>query len=242
MLIDTLGMTEHTGAPRAAPATTMMAVLISLFVALGFVAHATAAGTTGDHAVLAWMVHHRHPWLTALAITVTNLGSPAGVAVIAIAAAAVAWWRVGSARPALLILTTLVVASTVSTLTKSIVGAHRPARAVQLVVETDRSFPSGHVTGTLALLGVLAVVIGQHARRSACVAMIALAGAATIAVGLTRLYLGVHWATDIAGGLLLGTAAVVGAYLTYRRMMGTSDTAGRASTSAPSPSPPTIGA
>jgi membrane-associated phospholipid phosphatase len=236
-------MTEHDGAPRAAPITTMLAVLVSLFVALGFVAHdAAAGGTTLDHAVLAWMVNHRHPGLTSLAIAVTNLGSPLGVAVIAVVAAAVSWWRVGSARPAILILTTLGVAGAISTLTKMIVGAHRPARAVQLVVETDPSFPSGHVTGTLALLGALGVVIGHHRGRAVAAAVIALVAAATAAVALTRLYLGVHWVTDIVGGLLLGAAAVVGAYVAYRRMMGPSDTDGRAGAPAVSGPVPAVGA
>ena len=225
---DTAGMTEHDGGPRAAPITTMMVVLVSLFVALGVVAHHAAAGTTVDHAVLGWMVNHRHPGLTSLAVAVSTLGSPVGVAVIAVAAAAVSWWRVGSARPAILIVATLGVAGAVSTLTKMIVGAHRPAQAVHLVVETDPSFPSGHVTGTLALLGVLAVVTAHQRGPVVSAAMVALAAAGTAAVALTRLYLGVHWVSDIAGGLLLGAAAVMGACVVYRRMMGASDTDGRA--------------
>lgn len=235
-------MTEEAGAPRAAPATTMVAVLVSLFVALGFVAHDAVTGTTLDHAVLGWMVNHRHPGLTSLAIAVTNMGSPVGVALIAVAAAAVSWWRVGSARPAILILTTLVVAGAVSTLTKLIVGAHRPAQAVQLVVETDPSFPSGHVTGTLALLGALAVVVGHHGGRAVSSAVVALAAAVTMVIALTRLYLGVHWVTDIVGGLLIGTAAGVAAHLAYRRIMRPTDTHGRAGAPALSEPAPTIGA
>ncbi len=230
---DTAGMTELGAARRAAATMTMVAVLVSLFVALGFVAHDAAAGTTLDHAVLAWMVNQRHPGLTSLAIAVTNAGRPVGVAVIAVVAAAVSWRRVGSVRPAILILTTLGVAGTISTLTKMVVGAHRPAQAVQLVVETDPSFPSGHVTGTLALLGALAVVICHHNGRAVSAAVIALAAAATVAVALTRLYLGVHWVTDISGGLLLGAAAVVGAYVAYRRMMGSLDRPGPSALSGP---------
>ena len=233
-------MTEHGGAPRTA-AMTMGAVLVSLFVALGVVVHVAAAGATLDHAVLAWMVNHRHPGLTWLAIAVTNVGSPVGVAVITVGAAAVSRWRVGSARPAILILTTLAVAGAVSTLTKLIVGAHRPARAVQLVVETDPSFPSGHVTGTLALLGALAVVIGHHGGRAVSVTVIALAAAGTVAVAFTRLYLGVHWVTDIVGGLLLGAAAVVSAYVAYRRMMGPTQVGDRPAPSAVSGPVATVG-
>jgi membrane-associated phospholipid phosphatase len=220
---DTAGMTGLAAARRNVASTMIAGVLVSLFVALGVVAHDAAAGTTLDHAVLDWMVKHRHPGLTSLAIGVTNLGSPVGVALLAVVAAAVSWWWVGSARPAILILTTLGVAGAISTLTKMIVGAHRPAQAVQLVVETGPSFPSGHVTGTLALLGALAVVICHHNGRAVSAVAIALAAAATVAVALTRLYLGVHWLTDISGGLLLGGAATVIAHFAYRRMVGPSD-------------------
>lgn len=224
MTTDTAGMTEPTSGPRPAPITTMVAVLWSLFVGLGFVVHRAAAGTAVDHAVLAWMVGHRTPGLTSLAIAVTTVGSPVGVAVIAVVAAGLSWWRRGSSRPAILILTTLAVAGALSTLSKIIVGAHRPSQAVQLVVETDPSFPSGHVTGTLALMGAVAVVIGHHSGRAVSGVTIVLAGVVTAAVALSRVYLGVHWVTDIAGGLLLGGSAVVLAYVAYQRMMGPSDT------------------
>ena len=223
MTTDTAGMTEPTSGPRPAPITTMVAVLWSLFVGLGLVAHRAAAGTALDHAVLAWMVDHRTPGLTSLAIAVTTVGSPVGVAVIAVVAAGLSWWRRGSPRPAMLILTTLAVAGALSTLSKIIVGAHRPGQAVQLVVETDPSFPSGHVTGTLALMGALVVVIGHRSRRAVCAAVV-LAAMVTAAVALTRLYLGVHWVTDIVGGLLLGGSAVVLAYVAYQRMIGPLDT------------------
>ncbi len=222
--IDTAGVTEPISAYRPAPITTIVAVLWSLFVGLGFVAHRAAAGTALDHAVLVWMVGHRNPGLTSFAIAVTTVGSPVGVAVIAVVAAGLSWWRRGSPRPAILILTTLAGAGALSTLSKIIVGAHRPNLAVQLVVEIDPSFPSGHVTGTLALMGAVAVVIGHHSGRAVSGVAIVLAGVVTAAVALTRVYLGVHWVTDIAGGLLLGGSAVVLAYVAYQRMMGPSDT------------------
>ncbi len=217
-------MPQSVRALPAATNTTMVAVLWSLFVGLGIVAHRAAAGTAFDHAVLAWMVSHRTPGLTLLAIAVTTVGSPVGVAVIAVVAAGLSWWRRGSPRPAILILATLTVAGAVSTLSKIIVGAHRPGQAVQVLVETDQSFPSGHVTGTLALVGALVVVIGHHSGRALSAVSIVLAAVVTAAVALTRLYLGVHWVTDIAGGLLLGGGTVVLAYVAYQRMMGPSDT------------------
>jgi membrane-associated phospholipid phosphatase len=219
-------MTEPAATRRAAGPPTIATVLVSLFVGLGVLAHHAANGTAFDHQVLSWMVNHRSPGLTTLAIAVTNAGSPLATGVIAAIAAAVLWWRSGSPRPAILVLLTLAAAGTTSTMSKVIVGAARPARSIQLVVETDSSYPSGHVTGTLAVLGALTVVIGHRTSRAAHGVLIALGAAVTALVAVTRLYLGVHWVTDVMGGLLLGGAAVVIAHLACRRMMGLSDTDG----------------
>jgi len=235
-------MTDPTTTCRTVTTTFIAAVLLSLFVALGVLAHHAAAGTGFDHEVLGWMVDHRSPGLTWLAIAVTDAGSPVATGVIALAAGAVLWWRSGSARPAILILVTLGAAVATSTLTKIVVGAHRPPLAIQLIVETDPSFPSGHVTGTLALLGALTVVISQHGGRAVHGALLALTATATALVALTRLYLGVHWVTDIVGGVLLGATAVVIAHLAYRRMMGSSDTHGRPGPAAVSGPVPAVAA
>lgn len=197
----------------------LAAVLLSLFALLGLLAHHVVAGTAVDHGVLEAMVAHRSATLTAWAVVVTNVGSPVGVAVLAVAVAALAWRRLGSPWPALLIVATPAAAAAISTATKAIAGAHRPATALQLVTETDPSFPSGHVTAIVALLATLTVVAGHHAGRAARVALIALAVLAAAAVGLTRLYLGVHWATDVLGGLLLGAAAALIAGILYRRIL-----------------------
>lgn len=224
-------MTTHTGARPPKTAAVLAAVLLSLFAALGLLAHRVVAGTAFDHRVLEALVVHRSATLTAWAVAVTNLGSPVGVAVLAVAVAALAWRRLGSPWPALLIVATPAVAAAVSTCTKLLVGARRPPAGLQLVTETDPSFPSGHVTATVALLATLTAVVGHHAGRAARVALIASAVLAATAVGLTRLYLGVHWATDVLGGVLLGAAAALIAHILYRRILefGVDDRPDRAS-------------
>jgi membrane-associated phospholipid phosphatase len=102
---------------------------------------------------------------------------------------------------------TVGLASVVSTVTKVVVGSERPSAASQLLSETDHSFPSGHVTGTVALLGILAVVIGQRWGRTP--QLLGLTAVAGLIVAATRLYLGVHWLFDVVGGALLGSAAVL---------------------------------
>ncbi|MEU0497681.1 phosphatase PAP2 family protein [Mycobacterium sp. NPDC006124] len=196
--------------------------LVMAFLALAVIAHDAGHGTVADHAVLAWMVDHRHGWLTTVAVMVTNAGSP----VMAALMAAMLWWRLRSPIPGLVVFGTLAGVYGISTLTKAVVGAHRPPRTVQLLLEVDPSFPSGHVTGTLTLVGIVAVVVGRHRRRTVRWALAFGVVTVTAAVALTRLYLGVHWLTDICGGLLLGSVAVVLGSATLAAVASTDTTLG----------------
>jgi membrane-associated phospholipid phosphatase len=200
------------GGPRfstGARLTAICATLLLSFICLGVVAHNAVAGTAADHAVLAWMVAHRHGWLTSIAIAVTNAASPVATGLLAVVAAAALWWRMRSPLPAVVVVATLGVAGAASTITKMIVVAHRPARSVQLVLEADPSFPSGHVTGTLALVGIIAAVVGHRRSSAVRVGMASMTAAIVVMVAATRLYLGVHWPIDICGGLVLGGLAVL---------------------------------
>lgn len=230
-------MTSPVNAHSSKTAAVLAVVLLTLFAGLGLLAHRVVAGTAFDHGVLAGMVAHRSAALTTWAVAVTTLGSPVGVAAFAVALAALAWRRLRWLWPALLLVATPAAAAAISTATKILVGAHRPPAALQLVTETDPSFPSGHVTATVALLATLTVVIGGHAGWAVRVALIASTTLAAVAVGLTRLYLGVHWATDVLGGLLLGAAAALIAHVVYRRILrsGVDDGPDRASSVAAAP-------
>lgn len=67
------------------------------------------------------------------------------------------------------------------------------------------SFPSGHSMGSVIGLGMLAYLIVRHLRHeSPRVAIIALAGVLCAAIGVSRLYLGVHFPSDVLGGFAAG--------------------------------------
>lgn len=74
------------------------------------------------------------------------------------------------------------------------------------------SFPSGHMVRTVVAYGLLAFVIGRLARsRTARALAVPVAIAIIVVVAFDRLYLDVHWESDVAGGLLLGAIALLAA-------------------------------
>ncbi|MFE7797932.1 phosphatase PAP2 family protein [Nocardia sp. NPDC057440] len=172
--------------------------------------------TGGDTPTRSWFVAHRTPWMDTAARVITTLGSP-GVA-ITLAALIGAWlsWRARSALPIIVIVATGAAASATSTTLKLVVGRARPPIETQQVITTDYSFPSGHATSTSALVGItVAILVLGHGRRFLAL-LSAVAALLITMVAASRLYLGVHWLTDVIAGALLGTAyAVIGATVLY---------------------------
>jgi undecaprenyl-diphosphatase len=98
----------------------------------------------------------------------------------------------------------------------------RPDLWPPLVIEHTYSFPSGHTAmGTVFYGGVAAVVFHLSRRRKIPLAAFLAASAIIAAVAVSRVYLGAHWATDVAGGLLVGlfwvTVCVTGTEFFARR-------------------------
>lgn len=86
---------------------------------------------------------------------------------------------------------------------KAVVARARPSGLIPSVIETSYSFPSGHATAALALYGFMAYMLCRRYPKHA--GKIAAAGAGVIlAVGASRLYLGVHFPSDVIAGYLLG--------------------------------------
>jgi len=102
------------------------------------------------------------------------------------------------------------VGSVIQTLLKYVFARPRPDEMFWLVQENGYSFPSGHSNGSLILYMFLAILVGRllilHAKPvSARVLRIVLA-VLVILIGLSRIFLGVHYPTDVIGGWLLGAA------------------------------------
>ncbi|WP_455353967.1 phosphatase PAP2 family protein [Streptomyces sp. SYSU K217416] len=119
-----------------------------------------------------------------------------------------AWWVVGTAA----------VGTVVQQGLKAAVGRERPRWPDPVDSAHYAAFPSGHAMTAVVAFGLLLwLLLRFGAGAPVWRATLAVAAVSVVGVGLTRLYLGVHWFSDVVGGWLLGAAVVMLSVILYER-------------------------
>lgn len=97
---------------------------------------------------------------------------------------------------------------------------HRTRPVGQLVPEHGYSFPSGHSTTAMLIYGFAAVYAWAHLRGAARASAVAGCAVLILVVGFCRMYLNVHFVTDVLGGYILGATWLVAALSLARMFTG----------------------
>jgi undecaprenyl-diphosphatase len=158
-----------------------------------------------DHPVARFVTAHRTPALTAAMGAVSTVGGPAAMAGIAAAAGVLiaAAWR--SWVPVVELGVTVAGIIGLTMMFKAVLGLSRPPLAQAVAAADGYGFPSGHAATAAAVCGVAACLATMRIHSGlAQVGIWALAAMLAAAVGISRVYLGVHWATDVIGGWVFG--------------------------------------
>lgn len=205
---------------HAHPPATPTSVLRSrprLLLALGalFLALATGAAVEGglvlltwDLPIQRWVEAHRTPALDQVFLTFSRAGATVTVLLLGTLAAAVTWRRCRAVGTVLLLATFS--RPLIEFTLKLVVDRPRPDLE-RLVVGTGPSFPSGHVMAAVALWGLLPLIVSLYTRRRALWwASVVVAGVMVFGIAASRVYLGVHWFSDVTGGLVAGTFFLLG--------------------------------
>lgn len=190
----------------------LLAVIGAALLAVGLatalfviIAEAVQGGFTQalDEHVVRWLSEHRTPLLDEAMLEITTIGSGLPIILIVIIAAVFFWLSNHKWSVYLLLLGTT--------------GGHLLNRLLKLHFERPRpsvvewgdqvttySFPSGHATSSFLVYGILAYLVARAVpTRSLKLFTWIVAGLLVVAVGISRMYLGVHYPTDVVAGFIL---------------------------------------
>ena len=187
-------------------------VLALTWLAIGVYGHGSV--TAFDAPTASWIrnsVHRSHGLDEASLITVW-LATPVKVAAAGLIGGALLAWRARSLRPGAVVIGTVGGAVLANTAIRAVI--YRPLteaeiQASPLLSTGHHPFPSGHVAGIGALLGIIAACIAVGRSRTVQALATALVGAGVVIVAFSRLYFGLHWLSDVIGGALLAGVFVI---------------------------------
>jgi undecaprenyl-diphosphatase len=217
-------MGASSSSPRSGSSTAESERLLSAALVVGLIAAAFAllvlswlgrdiiAGVTPevDNRLRDAVHHYASPRLTQVMIAASLYGGPSWLVPIGIALA-IAFLIRGWHRGALLIIVTLAGAGLLNTLLKQSFARTRPAAFFDYPLPVSHSFPSGHAIFAASFFVGLAVLVSSRVRGKALRSAIwVIALACVLLIGASRVYLGVHYPSDVFAGYAVAVVWVAG--------------------------------
>ncbi len=195
-------MSDPSDARRVLGRWALIAVGVAVFSAAAF--GARTGGMFFDRPIIALVHSSQRPLVTSIAERVTWLGSGGVLATVAVAST-LFLFALRTPWQALFVGTIGAGAGGLNELLKLAFARPRPDPALRLAVASGYSFPSGHAMASAAILGALGLVLAQrHPRHRVAIGTAAVL--LVVLIGASRVYLCVHYPSDVLGGWLAGTA------------------------------------
>jgi membrane-associated phospholipid phosphatase len=176
-------------------------------------------GVSGlDRPALQLAKEYRNPGLDSAVTAFTNVGGGIGMPILA--SLLVAWliYVSRSWRPLILVGGAAAVSVTATSVGKTLLGRTRPDHIDAVPpFEFSPSFPSGHTLNTTVVISIVVYLVCLEFRKTSARTWVIIAGAVfIIAMGLSRVFLGHHWLTDVMAAWLIGAAWVGVVILAHR--------------------------
>ncbi|CAN5355409.1 hypothetical protein BH09ACT1_BH09ACT1_07890 [soil metagenome] len=161
-----------------------------------------------DRPLLDFAMSLRTPWLDSVATDYTNIGGTIGMPILAVLVMLTLALRRRSWTPVILIGGAGLGSLLMTIAGKAIFGRARPPHIDAVPpFETSPSFPSGHTLNAFVIAGIVAYLLILRRRSThGRVITITVAAVFALTIGLSRVFLGHHWFTDVVAAWVLGAA------------------------------------
>lgn len=160
----------------------------------------------GDDAVLEWFSRHRSPLLDNFMLEVTALGS-IGILAIVVIVASVFLWLSHHRWSVLILLAGIIGGRIANSILKVWFERPRPTLVPPLAEVGSLSFPSGHAMTSMIVYGSIAYLVTRfEPTRNIRRATFIVTSLLIVLIGISRVYLGVHYPSDVVGGYIAGLA------------------------------------
>ena len=202
---------------RQPPTLVLMAAGVALVIGLAVLISAELTGAFDQAVIDAVRSPALQGPLSPLR-AITELGSTGGVVAVAAIAFAFAV-AIGPWRHGLIAAVTILLASIINSAFKIAMRRERPELLDPLIVERGFSFPSGHSALGMVAYGILAVLVSRsRLPKPWRMAIIVALGALVALIGISRIWLGVHYPTDVIAGWAAGGVIVLAYAAITRRV------------------------
>jgi membrane-associated phospholipid phosphatase len=193
----------------------VFAVVVFLLVALMLGEIASPPLARLDAHVSAWIRMTRAPVLTTIATWVTHIADTRTM-VILVPVTALVLWLLGRRSGAIVLVVTVTCGWLLGSAMQVLLHRARPIGVALIPLPATYSFPSGHALAATLYFGTLSfIALGEVRNPTLRYTLVAVFGVLAVAIGLSRVYLGVHYLGDVFAAWLLGGAVVVVAILGY---------------------------
>ncbi len=180
----------------------LIIILLSIFILI-WLSTITRISANFDSYIYQKVILLLSPIDTKIAIFISDIGSALPITIFCVILLLIYKTRYRWGFPLSI---AMITSSELNLIFKDIFGRERP-NILRLVNETDYSFPSGHAMSNATLYILLILLILKYIKNKKIkIILIMLSILLTILIGISRIYLGVHYATDIIGGWILGAS------------------------------------
>ncbi len=157
--------------------------------------------TLFDDKIYQFIISFQNDTLTNIMKVITSFANPLTIVSLCLASLLSLIWKY-KASIYLIIIT--IISTVFNFLTKNIVLRNRPNH-LRLIEETGYSFPSGHAMGSIAFYGFIIFLLSKSKiNKNLKIFLSVIIGLTIFLIGISRIYVGVHYPSDIIGGFLLG--------------------------------------